>query len=81
MGLPDPRPRPYSERRQVLMEVLANVGPPIEPVWSTTDRDEALLRYENLEGTDVEGIVFNRLDQRYVPNARGWLKYRMRHTN
>ena len=29
---------------------LADVGPPIEPVWSTTDRDEALLGYAALEG-------------------------------
>nr|WP_237693701.1 DNA ligase [Streptomyces sp. SID2888] len=54
-GVPDLRPRPYSERRQVLLDVLAGVGPPIEPVWSTTDRAEALLWYESLEGTGVEG--------------------------
>uniref|UniRef100_UPI002F91BA01 ATP-dependent DNA ligase n=1 Tax=Streptomyces sp. NBC_01562 TaxID=2975879 RepID=UPI002F91BA01 len=35
-GTPDLRPRPYVERRQALLDVLAHVGPPIEPVWSTT---------------------------------------------
>ncbi|MCX4409911.1 hypothetical protein OG840_52275 [Streptomyces sp. NBC_01764] len=30
------RPRPYVERRQALPDVLAHVGPPIEPVWPTT---------------------------------------------
>ncbi|MFJ8495807.1 hypothetical protein ACIRBZ_46915 [Streptomyces sp. NPDC094038] len=56
-GLPDLRPHPYTERRQVLQDVLAGIGPPIEPVWSTTDRDEALLWYTALEGTGVEGLL------------------------
>ncbi|MFJ1673125.1 hypothetical protein ACIOK4_43595 [Streptomyces bottropensis] len=64
-GFPDLRPRPYSERRQVLLDVLADVGPPIEPVWSTTDRDEALLWYTALEGTGVEGIVAKPLSSAY----------------
>ncbi|GLP67220.1 hypothetical protein TUSST3_38420 [Streptomyces sp. TUS-ST3] len=42
-GFPDLRPRPYVERRQVLLDVFSNTGPPIVPVWSTTDLDDALL--------------------------------------
>ncbi|MER6530228.1 hypothetical protein [Streptomyces sp. NPDC001508] len=38
-------------------DVLAGVGAPIVPVWSTTDLDEALLWYTALKGTGVEGIV------------------------
>ncbi|MFF8024772.1 hypothetical protein ACFZDJ_27455 [Streptomyces sp. NPDC007896] len=64
-GNPDLRPRPYVERRQVLLDVLADVGPPIEPVWSTTDLSEALLWYETLEGTGVEGIVAKPLRSAY----------------
>ncbi|MDQ0937623.1 hypothetical protein [Streptomyces turgidiscabies] len=41
--------------------MLADVGPPIEPVWSTADRDEALLWYAALEGRGVEGIVAKQL--------------------
>ena len=74
-GLPDLRPRPYSERRQVLLDVLADVGPPIEPVWSTTDRDEALLWYTALEGTGVEGIVAKPLRGAYKA-GRVWSKIR-----
>ncbi|MFJ4633799.1 hypothetical protein [Streptomyces sp. NPDC088847] len=40
----DLRPRPYTERRQALLDVLEGIGPPLEPVWSTTDRDEARSR-------------------------------------
>ncbi|MFF2167229.1 hypothetical protein ACFVWP_42135 [Streptomyces sp. NPDC058175] len=65
-GFPDLRPRPYVERRQVLLDVLANTGPPIEPVWSTTDLDKALLWYEALEGTGVEGIVAKPLRGAYT---------------
>ncbi|MET7715335.1 hypothetical protein [Streptomyces sp. NPDC005407] len=49
-GMPRLRPRPYVERHQVLLDVLADVGPPIVPVWSTTNLAEALLWYEALEG-------------------------------
>ncbi|WDM16523.1 hypothetical protein J3S85_36575 [Streptomyces lavenduligriseus] len=45
-GFPDLRPRPYTERRQALLDVLADVGPPIVPVWSTTDIEEALLWFD-----------------------------------
>ncbi|MFE4059358.1 hypothetical protein ACFXP3_24195 [Streptomyces sp. NPDC059096] len=58
-------PRPYTERRQVLLGVLAGIGPPIEPVWPTTDRNEALLWYEALEGTEVEGLVAKPLRSVY----------------
>lgn len=74
-GFPDLRPRPYVERRQVLLDVLADVGPPIVPVWSTTDLDEALLWYETLEGTGVEGIVAKPLLSAYKA-GRVWSKVR-----
>lgn len=71
-GFPDLRPRPYSERRQVLLDVLADVGPPIEPVWSTTDRSEALLWHTALEGTGME-IVAKPLRSAYAA-GRIWSK-------
>ncbi|CAM5316093.1 DNA ligase OS=Streptomyces aurantiogriseus OX=66870 GN=GCM10010251_96440 PE=4 SV=1 [Streptomyces aurantiogriseus] len=74
-GFPDLRPRPYVERRQVLLDVLADAGPPIVPVWSTTDLDEALLWYTALEGTGVEGIVAKPLRRAYKA-GRVWAKIR-----
>lgn len=64
-GSCDLRPRPYVERSQVLLDVLADAGPPIVPVWSTTDLDEALLWFEMPEGTGVEGIVAKPLKSAY----------------
>lgn len=55
--------------------MLADVGPPIVPVWSTTDRDGALLWYEALEGTGAEGIVAKPLRSAYRA-GRVWSKIR-----
>ncbi|MFE6365946.1 hypothetical protein ACFVP3_39045 [Streptomyces sp. NPDC057806] len=35
-GLPDLLPRPYGQRRQVLLDVLVDAGPSIVPVWPTS---------------------------------------------
>lgn len=74
-GFPDLRARPYVERRQVLLDVLADVGPPIVPVWSTTDLEVALFWSETLEGTGVEGIVAKPLRSAYKA-GRVWAKVR-----
>jgi ATP-dependent DNA ligase len=58
------------ERRQVLLDVLADTGPPIVPVWPTTDPDEALLWYEALEGTGAEGIVAKPLRGEVRPGSQ-----------
>ncbi|MFE7357181.1 hypothetical protein ACFU8Q_29515 [Streptomyces sp. NPDC057543] len=52
---PDPaigdlRSRPYTERRAYLLELLADLGPPIQPVPATNDREVALHWYEALPG-------------------------------
>lgn len=49
--------RPYTERRTVLVDVLAAIGPPLQPVLATADRDTALQWYETLQPQGVEGIV------------------------
>jgi hypothetical protein len=54
------------KRRQVLLEVFADAGPPIEPVWSATDLGEALLWCEALQGTGTEA---SRTQARCEPRA------------
>lgn len=49
--------RPYTERRTVLVDVLAVIGPPLQPVLATADRDTAPQWYETLQPQGVEGIV------------------------
>jgi ATP-dependent DNA ligase len=50
---PDLRPRPYVERRQAFLDVLARVGPPIEPVWSTTYQGPADQQRDHRSANDA----------------------------
>ncbi|MGW6917740.1 non-homologous end-joining DNA ligase [Kitasatospora sp. NPDC054939] len=74
----DVRARPLVERRRLLLAVLADVPPPIQPVMATTDRAEALAWMEQLADSGVEGLVCKAAGSAY--RARGakqvWVKYR-----
>ncbi|MFF8422564.1 DNA ligase [Streptomyces sp. NPDC015680] len=79
---PDPaigdcRSRPYTERRAFLLELLADVGPPIQVVPATDDRDVAVLWYDALREQGIEGIVAKRGGAGYPSGRRrGWVKVR-----
>ncbi|MBO1336181.1 ATP-dependent DNA ligase [Streptomyces sp. VRA16 Mangrove soil] len=75
-GGADLRGLPYSERRDRLVRLLAPLGPPLQAVPSTTDRDTALTWYETLPATGVEGLVAKRLDGPYRGGRRVWRKLR-----
>ncbi|MEV7897407.1 ATP-dependent DNA ligase [Streptomyces cyaneofuscatus] len=69
--------RPYTERRAVLVDVLADVGPPLQPVLATSDRDIALQWYETLQPQGVEGIVAKPGGSAYPFGGRTvWCKIR-----
>lgn len=72
----DCRALPYTERRALLLDVLADVGPPIQPVPATDDRDVALTWYEALQAQGVEGVVAKRGTAGYPSGRRGWTKIR-----
>ncbi|MEV1023538.1 ATP-dependent DNA ligase [Streptomyces sp. NPDC050264] len=72
----DLRPLPYAERRARLVRLLSPLGPPLQPVPSTTDRETALTWYEKLPATGVEGLVAKRLDGPYRGGRRIWRKLR-----
>ncbi|MFI0020069.1 ATP-dependent DNA ligase [Streptomyces griseus] len=68
--------RPYTERRTVLEDVLQDVGPPLQPVLATSNRDTALEWYETLQPQGVEGIVA-KPDTAYPFGGRSvWRKIR-----
>ncbi|MFF8830099.1 RNA ligase family protein [Streptomyces sp. NPDC015131] len=75
----DLRPRRYAVRRERLVELLAGLGPPIQPVPMTTDPELAATWYETLPAIGVEGLVVKRLDQPYKAGTRAWSK--LRHTD
>ncbi|MEU4997091.1 RNA ligase family protein [Streptomyces sp. NPDC021622] len=72
----DCRALPYEERRARLVRLLGPLGPPLQPVPMTTDRELALTWYETLTATGVEGLVIKRLDGAYRGATRAWLKLR-----
>ncbi|MGH4033801.1 ATP-dependent DNA ligase [Actinomycetota bacterium Odt1-20B] len=75
-GGADCRGLPYEERRARLVRLLGPLGPPLQAVPMTTDREQALIWYETLPATGVEGLVAKRLDSVYRGGARAWLKLR-----
>ncbi|MFF3264963.1 DNA ligase [Streptomyces sp. NPDC002932] len=72
----DVRGRPYTERRALLLDLLADVGPPIQPVPATDDRGVALVWYEVLQAQGIEGIVGKRGSASYPSGSRGFIKIR-----
>ncbi|MEV1025894.1 DNA ligase [Streptomyces sp. NPDC050264] len=71
----DLRDRPYTERRAALLEVLADVPPPIQPVPATDDAEVALVWFEQLRRQGIGGVVAKRATSPYQP-ARVWQKIR-----
>ncbi|MGW2613143.1 ATP-dependent DNA ligase [Streptomyces mirabilis] len=75
----DVRPRPYSERRAALLNLLAELpaNTPIQAVSATTDHDTALTWYNTLHHQGIEGIVAKRATSPYrAGRTGGWQKIR-----
>ncbi|GAX58728.1 ATP-dependent DNA ligase [Streptomyces olivochromogenes] len=75
----DVRPRPYSERRAALLNLLAELpaNTPIQAVSATTDHDTALTWHTTLHSQGVEGIVAKRATSPYRAGHTGaWQKIR-----
>ncbi|MFD3518339.1 hypothetical protein [Streptomyces sp. NPDC058657] len=66
--------RPYRERRRILVQTLAPLGPPLQAVPGTEDLDVARLWREKLRPQGIEGLVLKRLDGAYPRGRTGaWL--------
>ncbi|MGC5004818.1 hypothetical protein [Streptomyces sp. DT203] len=63
----------------MLLDLLADVGPPIQPTPATDDRAVAMHWYEALQDQGIEGIIAKRGSASYPAGRRGWMK--IRHTN
>ncbi|WP_228982244.1 DNA ligase [Streptomyces sp. DH12] len=71
----DVRPRPYLERRRLLLDLLAGVPPPIQAVPATDDIDVAMTWYETLQAQGIEGVVAKPARSPYRA-SRIWQKIR-----
>jgi ATP-dependent DNA ligase len=72
--------RPLRERRDRLIDLFADLPPPLTLCPQTTSRDEAVDWMTAGADTGVEGVVAKDAAGRYVPGRRGWLKYKTRMT-
>ncbi|MEW1630878.1 DNA ligase [Streptomyces sp. NPDC089173] len=67
---------PYTQRRQLLLDLLHDIPPPIQAVPTTDDRDVAVAWYEGLQEQGIEGIVAKKGAAPYPLGRRGFLKIR-----
>ncbi|GGS42044.1 DNA ligase [Streptomyces parvus] len=67
---------PYTERRQLLVELLHDIPPPIQAVPATDDRAVAIAWYDGLQEQGIEGIVCKKGTGSYPAGRRGWTKVR-----
>lgn len=67
---------PYTERRQLLVDLLHDIPPPIQAVPTTDDRNVAIAWYEGLQEQGIEGVVCKKGTASYPAGRRGWLKVR-----
>lgn len=73
----DLRGRSYLERRQALLDVLAELPPPIQAVPATDDPDVAQAWIEQLAGQGIEGVVAKRATSAYrAGRSPAWRKVR-----
>lgn len=72
--------QPLTQRRAMLVDLLAGVSGPLALCPQTTSHAEAVEWTTAWTSLGVEGVVAKRASGRYLPGSRGWLKYRVRLT-
>jgi ATP-dependent DNA ligase len=65
---------PQSERRVLLEELLADVGPPVYVTPMTRDRVMAERWLDEFEGAGLDGVIAKPADSTYQPGKRAMLK-------
>lgn len=80
LGDRDVRNQPFSIRRQLLLDALAEAEPPLWVTPGTTDREIATDWFHRFEGAGLDGIVAKPLDGRYAPGKRDMIKVKHERT-
>ncbi len=73
-GPEDLRKWPFGERRQRLEARVRGLPSPLHLTPETRDRSRAQDWFARFEGAGLDGVVAKRLEQRYEPGVRGWVK-------
>ncbi len=71
---------PFSERRERLVELLADAAPPVFTTQATDDVAEARRWFEVFEGAGLDGVIAKPLDGHYQPDARAMFKVKHERT-
>lgn len=69
---------PLRRRRELLLDALSEVSSPVWLTPTTTDREAALVWFEQLEGAGLDGLIAKELDSTYQPGVRSYLKLKHR---
>ena len=65
---------PQSERRALLEQALAAIGPPVYLTPMTRDRDTAAQWLDQFEGAGLDGVIAKPADVPYQPGKRAMIK-------
>ncbi|HEY4306716.1 MAG TPA: ATP-dependent DNA ligase [Gemmatimonadaceae bacterium] len=65
---------PFSERRAIMEQLLANIQAPLHITPATRDRSVAEDWFKRFEGAGLDGVIAKGQDIRYEPNKRVMLK-------
>jgi ATP-dependent DNA ligase len=65
---------PQSDRRLLLEQLLADIGPPIHLTPATRDRATAAQWLNDFEGAGLDGVMVKPLDAPYQPGKRAMIK-------
>ncbi len=80
LGDDDLTGRPFSQRRALIVEALADARPPVHVTPATGDLDEARRWFAQFEGAGLDGVVAKPLDAPYQPDRRAMFKVKHERT-
>ncbi len=80
LGDDDLMPRPFGERRALLVEALAEASDPVFVTPATADLAEAQDWFTRFEGAGLDGVVAKPLDGAYLPDKRTMFKVKHERT-
>lgn len=81
LGEQDTTMLPYADRRAALERLFADRRLAGHWTLSPSTTDQSVVdEWLTWSAAGIEGVVFKRLDQPYLPGFRGWRKFRVRDT-
>jgi ATP-dependent DNA ligase len=76
----DLRGKPLRGRRQLLVQLLADVPPPLYLTPASEDARLAARWLDSFQGGGIDGVVAKHADQPYEPGRRAMVKVKREHT-